>query len=419
VVVADRRCGGCGAAVGPLADRCPVCGADPDVRLIELGAKTGRRRGPGPAATPPGRGAGGLRRWWPVGAALAGAWLAFVVANGSGEPGGGAAPDVTIEEREKAADERDERDSEGPTSTTRPRQSVGNSTSTTVPAVLPGAPLAGEPTGWVVALRADQRSVLIDLDSGEVRQLDAEPVAAVTGGLIVRHGIGIELWPAPFDGSGARSLGGADVGDVLPAGDAGVWMFEYLGNSETQVVRLVGLDGAVRLEDELPPRVWGVGVLDGRLVVQASGGTYLLDLDGSFRRLSVGTPMWVGPDRVYVEECGDRLRCEMVEIGPDGEILDAGELPDFPFGTLAVVSPDGQVAWIDYSAAGLVRLGARELQVGGDVHAMGFSPDSRWLVVATGDGRVRLVDTTTDAEPIVIDPGGFTQPYQVFVFARA
>jgi hypothetical protein len=409
--VSVRTCASCGETVGAVADRCPSCGADPDLRLLSLGAAPAGRRGRDrPAATTSvATTNGGFRRWWPIGAVVTVAWVGLLVANG-GDGGDEGTPPVTIEDRDAVPTTVARRERPAATATTAPG----------APTTLAGAPLAGVPTGLTVVL-GGQTNLLVDLDTGEVRPLDGEPIGATPAGLLVLHRNRVELWPSPFDGTGATSLlAGPPNGQVLPAGEAGIWIHGYVDASSITTVRFVDLEGVSTAERVLPSTAWPVGVLGDRLVLHAPGGTYLLDADGSSRRLAAGDPLWVGSGRVYVEVCDEQLRCAVQAVTEGGDVVldDPGAVQAAP-GAPAAVSSAGRAAWLDPATPSRVLLPPRSIDLDGDAAvAMAFSPDGRWLVVATTNDRLRLVDTTSEAQPIVVDTGAPSDPWQVLVVPR-
>ena len=64
--------------------------------------------------------------------------------------------------------------------------------------------------------------------------------------------------------------------------------------AEPLVVREFDPDGGVLNRWQIPSQAWVVGAVDDRLVVQASGGIYLLGTDGEAARHGVGDVMFRG-----------------------------------------------------------------------------------------------------------------------------
>jgi hypothetical protein len=385
--VSGRTCATCGAEVGVLADRCPDCGGDPDLKVIELG---GGYRRPAVAAGTTGR----WRGWAPLVAVVAVAWGVLALAGGvtSSDP---PAPPTTLPAPGVDA--------------TSPV--VPPSTGQVPPTVAGGAGVGRGVRTGLVLVAAGPAPHLVDLDTGVAVAMDASDVLAVTQrGLLVVTAGGTAIWPPPYDGQGAVpfTTGGPVDRAWAVAEGTQLWTVRHeLGGGGR--LRLLNLAGSVLLDQALPPEANVVGALDRGLVLDAPGGTLLVDGQGRAHLLSTGFPLAVGASSVYVVLCDvvdDAVECRYEILDARGQQLGRSLGRDAFVGPVAlgpgprlahVMGPDAErsLAIDGHAVAALGASGA---------DGMAWSPDGRWLVASTA-GRILVVDTWRAGPPVVVDVG--------------
>jgi hypothetical protein len=411
------RCVTCGAAVDGFPDRCPVCGADLDVRLIELGPAPPRglrraeRPPPAASARPPGRRS---RRWLPIAVGLAVLWGAFAL----------TADDPSVD----ADDAANEPTTASDATSTAAALSDLASPATTTTQVIPGAPLLGERAGFQVAFVGQRRTLLLDVDTGVLRVVQGVEQVAVLGvtdlGLLVRSFVApgssanLAVWPAPYDGSGAIVLNEtwtASMPALAWVSSSGEQVWAVSGGPDSpHVVRydLVEETASTLVLEDLGFRLWPFGVVGDALALGAPGGTYLLSSDGRIDRISTGQLIATGRDWLLVDMCDQQLSCEVQVIDPGGrpisthpEMHAANLLGPFgPFtGTSSAIAPDGRLATVrsdSVDSATLVVDGVEVSPLRGRA-VLGWSPDGRWLL-ALDTGELVVIDTTSRSDPVRI-----------------
>jgi hypothetical protein len=349
-------------------------------------------------------------------------WTFLAFAGGDDEEGipiEDADGDTTTTEAEAEHEDR--------TSTTRRRRPP----TTTTTAVLPGAPLLGEPTGLSLALVGSSGRV-VDLDTGGVIRVGVPVVGVTAGGLLVNEAFGLALWPAPFDGSGSTT--------ILPSGRASqveqlwvvadgtlVWAMERPegdGFFESGfAITLIDLEGVELGRVEVPPEVWPAGATDDGVVLTGPGGAYLLDEGGRVERFTTGDPFSVAGDRIYVVNCDEGLRCQVEVFDGRGRLVD--ELPPTSGPNFsASASADGRLAQITFGGESGepntvtvdgVTVFEQEgwLPGAGGPDGLAWSPDGRWLAIAAQDG-IHVIDTFGDGVAWVVDPGFVDEAASVY-----
>jgi hypothetical protein len=333
-------------------------------------------------------------------------WVLLALTAGSGdeEPADSARPTTTEPERA--------------TTTTRRR---ARPAPTTTIQVVPGAPLLGEPTGLIVLTMSD-RGRILHLDTGVVELMPRATavIGSTARGLLVA-GPDLELWPPPYDGSGAVTVtvGTVDQAWVVADGTQ-VWTIDGGGSAGVRA-RLLNLSGSVLLDHPLPVEAWAVGAVDQGLVLSAPGGTFLLDGGGSARRLSTGSALAAGGGRVYVANCDDALRCEHQALDERGRLVRRWNPGGNAFVGPAAPSPDGRLAYTSNDADGTSSVavdGVALMELGfGGGQSMAWSPDGRWLVVSSTD-RLHVLDTRGAEEHQILDlEPGAPPPWQLLVVA--
>jgi hypothetical protein len=401
--------------VALVEDRCPACGRDPELRLLELGAPA-HRPPSGPARPRPVN----WRRWAPVAAVFVVLWSFLAFAGGDDDDDG-----IPIEEADNEATSTTEAE-DRPTTTRRRRPPT-----TTTTHVIPGAPLLGEPTGLSLVVVTSAGRV-IDVDSGTVTRVGV-PVRGVTAaGLLVDEEFGLATWPPPYDGSGSTTIippGRASSVELVWVVDGGrlVWTIEWsvgggLPGSGPRA-SLLDLGGEVLGSFELPGQVGPGGATDHGLVVSGPGGVYLVDAAGRADRVSTGDLLDAGSGHIHVHTCDESLRCGIEVLDGRGRYVGSAPLPVSPFG-FGVSAPDGRVAQVSYTDDGTA-VGLNGVTVYEDEGfdfsgqgALAWSPDGRWLAIATSQD-IRVVDTLGGSGVHVVDHGLVEQVNAVYFLAPA
>jgi hypothetical protein len=371
-----------------MADRCPACGADPDVRWLSLGGPShpagggdrGERRSP-------------AARWLPVLAVVALIWGVLVVVGG-GPAGDDAAPPVRPPD---------------PVTTTIAPPSAPRFPPVPPPSspAVADAPLLGEATG-LTAVITGREAFAVDLDQATVRALPATSiVGAVERGLLVGVGGRVDLWPAPFDGTGAVPFTTGDVDQAwVVAGGTQVWAVR-LGFGSHRRARLLNQAGSVLLDVSLPPEAWPVGALDRGLVLTTPGATVLVDGQGVAHELSTGTPFAAAGSTVYVAVCdtpNGALECRYEVLDARGQPMDrpvSGEQFARPVAVgagprLAHVLGSGPDTAVAVDGVVVAPVGEAGVQ------ALAWSSDGRWLLAVSGI-RLVAVDTWGSGPPVSIE----------------
>jgi hypothetical protein len=278
--------------------------------------------------------------------------------------------------------------------------------------VVGDAPLLGEATGTTVVVTG-RDAFAIDLDRGTVRSLPVPSiVGAVQRGLLVGVDEGVELWPPPFDGTGAVpfTTGAVDQAWVV-AGGTQVWVAR-LGFGPHRRARLLNQSGSVLLDVALPSEAWPIGALDRGLVLTTPGATVLVDGQGVAHELSVGTPFAAGGSTVYVAVCSTpdgALECRYEVLDARGQPMDRPVSGEQFAGPVAVGAGPRLAHAVGTGADTAVAVdGVAVAPVGeAGVQAMVWSADGRWLFAASG-ARLLAIDTWGPGPPVSIevDPGG-------------
>jgi hypothetical protein len=396
--------------VALLDDRCRTCGADPDMRLVELGVARSR---PPPAMGPTSRGP--RWRWWAtVVAVIAAVWGVLLVTGGAGQDGAVGVADrstTTVPE---------------PVSTTISRP--GSTTSTSE--VIAGAPLLGEPSGLRLVWWLGPTGRIVDLDTGAVTALHVEVLGSLQRGLLVEDLGVLEVWPPPYDGSTAITLTDelARFDQVyVVGGGTQVWYLRMTvgpaGPQATTAV-LVDQDGRVQAEVAVPGHAWVSGAVAGGLVVSAPGGTFVLSPTGASERVATGNVLATTDDRIYTHRCDDLLECEIEIVDDRGRVLDTRPAQSAPGGGM-LPGPDGRIATVvtavQFGAPSQVFVDGvlvldRGIDPSSGSRSIAWTPDGRWLVVATGDG-VHFIDPSGGRAPILLDIGLTSQQGSIVVVA--
>jgi Tol biopolymer transport system component len=147
----------------------------------------------------------------------------------------------------------------------------------------------------------------------------------------------------------------------------------------------------------------------GNVLISGTGGMYDASRDG-MRRITSGTLLAAGPTRWLTQECDERYRCAGVVIDrANGHRRSLSTPLDAYQPVSGAVSPDGRTAVLLHPngrgannlhlvdlATGAVRLtgATTSSDLAGGSQALAWSPDSRWLFVTDGNGRLLALDRT-------------------------
>ena len=274
---------------------------------------------------------------------------------------------------------------------------------------------------WELFGYAPGRLVRIQFPSGRITQtavppvLSGGPVTFVVGPheAIIRPLDFVPGYLVP-DGRPARPLPGAlgTGGTVIPGPEPGTaWVQAGFQVTSMPLVRLDGTDTGVSLR--LPPGGPWQATSDGRggvLVVDYSGGTYYDVQPGGFHRIS-GILAAVGPTRWLIVDCHAGHRCSSAVVDPATgarHTLPGPSAEPLPGAAPGVICPDGSAAAIMRASGDRVTLHLLNLVSGSDQQVpvsldaesaagqtLACSPDSRWLFVVTGEGKLAAVDADT------------------------
>ncbi len=291
--------------------------------------------------------------------------------------------------------------------------------STKVPPIVTGTPrtthvgrLLGVTGDWdLFALGADE---LVRIQPGLGRitrtpfpdlRTNAVALVPVRGGVIIRPWYGVTGYFVG-DGSPARPLTAAlsEGGAVFPGPDDDhVWMQRSPAANRSLV--MVRPDGTLAGPMIRPRSTYWPAAGDGSgyMILTGSDGAYLARPDG-VRHITSGSVLAAGPTGWLVVECDERARCVRVVIDrATGGRRTLRASPAFVDAQTGTIAPDGSVAaYIPVTAARPV-VHLLDLDTGAD-HALTvdlsadgygtslvWSPDGRWLFLATG-GRLLAVD---------------------------
>lgn len=277
-------------------------------------------------------------------------------------------------------------------------------------------------TGWEPGATGSAVLVRIEFAAGRVSrtrlpQLSSDGPAAIIAGpdqVIVRPIDGVPGYLVP-DGRPARTLpaGLGQGGMSFPGPRPGqVWV--TAGPGAQSVLSLVTMTGA-RAGPPLPLPAGGfAAVPDGRgdVLVQEGGWVYDARPTG-MHWVAAGTLAAVGPSAWLIGRCQTTSHCVNLVINPatgaQRVLADMTDLIGYP-ATLwppGLVSPDGRLAAVlSYEPGHHEILHLDDLQTGAQrrvIIALGtqgwpglaWSPDSRWLFSAAGNGTLQVIDPRT------------------------
>jgi len=287
------------------------------------------------------------------------------------------------------------------TTSTTPRSTSTTTTTTiattTTTTTLPPLQL-GERTGVRLLLSGDRGVSLLDLDTGELRDVPlpgSSQLIARDGGVVVQGPSGVDFYLSPFTGEYVELSDARDV-SVLPAIEQDrVWIASY--GPARQTVREVDTAGNVTVGPfDLPAGGGIVGLVNDGIVGFTHGSIYVFDRDGRTRRLGYGDVVAAGGDHVVATTCDEGLHCGLtvfdVVSGATRSLGDVASEDGYPQG---IVSPDGTTAALYTVVNGSTRLRVLDLSSGDSTTlpptvsnngpaALAYSADSRWIFFVSG-----------------------------------
>jgi hypothetical protein len=91
-----------------------------------------------------------------------------------------------------------------------------------------------------------------------------------------------------------------------------VWVVTFPVNGQASAQEFDVQGNAVSPSVDLPDDASSVGAVGGGLVIEASGGIFVVPDDGSSpRRVAVGRPLAAAGDHILLNDCGTDLRCRL------------------------------------------------------------------------------------------------------------
>jgi hypothetical protein len=319
------------------------------------------------------------------------------------------------------------------------------------PGAVPGPPpvrvisaghrLLGVQAGWQLFARGPDDLLRIQLARGRVTWTYVPPLETASPAIsfvigaheaLIRPADLVPGYVVP-DGGQARLLTGplAGSGPLLPGPPGTQTAWVTAGSPTSPTLSLVTLRGhwpGPRIQfSPGGPELPATAVSDGRgdaLVATASAAVY--DAGPGWDRAVPGTIIAVGPASWLTLTCGAQYRqCrfQVIDTANGARRLLPGAAVDDPYSfgwpPDGVIAPDGSTAAVPESGLGgattvhLINLRTgvtRDLKVrvslpgaGGYQESMAWSPDSRWLFVATTSGKLIAVNARSDqAQPIPV-----------------
>jgi hypothetical protein len=324
-------------------------------------------------------------------------------------------------------------------------RAVGHQARSAAPAPAPPPPmrvtiaghsLLGVTAGWELFARGPDELLRIQLARGRITQTYVPPletaspdVAFVIGAheAVIRPSDQVPGYVVP-DGGQAQPLTGllANGGPLVPgpAGSQAAWVTS--GSSTSPALSLVTLTGR-RSGPSIPfplagPQLAATAVPDGRGDVLVTDNSFTVyDAGPGWDRPVPGTVIAVGPTGWLVDVCGvtySECHYEVVDVSSGTQRALPGPAPPDPYyfswPPTGVISPTGSTAAVAENSRNEqltlhlvdLRTGATRdlglllaapdgvLPAGGE-SSMVWSPDGRWLFVATAGGKLLAVDPLT------------------------
>lgn len=296
-------------------------------------------------------------------------------------------------------------------------------------------PLFDGAPGLTLVVGHRERLALIDMATGDIRQVQLPPSSRPPPGvgamfsvgpdvIVNHHNTVIRLTP----GEGSPVRVAEDRRAIPTFDDASIWISDELTSAVASTAARVALDGAILDRVRLPAVSRPVaGTADG-LVVSSPGSITLVKGDGAEEITSSGDLIATNGRQVARVDCDAALRC-LIVLGtldnPDQARtpLDEENMPAGYFGLpTGAYSPDGRwvaVPLYQIDGAGTLErpwitvidaaTGAEAVRVQGpftqafSALPLAWSPDSEWLFVASQDGITSWNATTGQTRPLALN----------------
>jgi hypothetical protein len=300
---------------------------------------------------------------------------------------------------------------------TLPATHPASSASASVTVSQVGHPLLGVPPSWTLFGLSSQSVVELQLATGRttttpIALLPSDSSASLVVGadrVIVDPGDSGVAGALIADGQPAGALPAAfgQSAPLFPGPDPDhLWALDPTSTS----ARLVGFDGRVTATTISIPAGVGSVASDGAgyLFFYGTGGVYDAR-PGSLRRVTTGNLLATGPTKWLVAECDIQYRCSTNVV--DRASGAKHQLPQTydTYSSGGSIAPDGQIAAVVPAAAtGAIPLHLLDLESGtdrttsvtfdpenggiGGGGTLVWSPDSKWLFVTNGTGRLYAID---------------------------
>jgi hypothetical protein len=327
--------------------------------------------------------------------------------------------------------------SHSPRHTGSPGSSAPGAAGSNSPAVMPagastvtvtdlGRPLLDVPADWELFGQGQDVVVRLELGRGRITRTSvpqlgsASPIFFVVGhDRVIVHPMDWVPGYVVHDGKPATRPPPAlnQVASMLPGPDSRhLWAETQAGTgSALTLLTLSGQPAGVQIS---VPQDATVQASDqaGNVVMFGVGGMYNARPDG-LHRITSGTLLAAGPTRWLARECDERYRCSGVVIDRATDARTALNSPlDSYEQNAGAISPDGRTAaLLQPNGVGGSNVHLIDLTTGADRvtgvmtssnqtlggRAFVWSPDSNWLFVTSGTGRLLAISRA--GQPIALD----------------
>jgi hypothetical protein len=307
-----------------------------------------------------------------------------------------------------------------PSPSTSPPSPAGPTTDPSAVTTVPGgSPLLNAAPNWVLFAHGSSSVFRIQLATGQVVSspiplLSSDGQSAFIAGpneVIVQPVDSVPGFAVP-DGQPATALptGFPLGGTVLPGPDANhVWTSDPENNTMT----LVGLDGRSTGTTLTVPSPYGTPVADGAgyLLFYGTGGIYDLRPTG-ITRVTTGDLIATGPTAFLTNECDAQFRCSTTAINRATGARHTLRASTDQYSSNGVISPNGSTAAVlsggSNTATGQIELinmatgapSGTPISLDPNFNYQDglfvWSPDSKWLFVTNGVGRIYAVDAAAN-----------------------
>ncbi len=293
--------------------------------------------------------------------------------------------------------------------------------------------VAAIPATRLAALRRDGTLYVIDTSTGAMDSIDtgmsginltlslrADDVmlSSYERDYVTLARVGVPPVRVDVDGGVSRVIDGSGNDSILVPN---VW------NPESPEVLRLGADAqpiAVSTGPLVQFDPWQIEFLPatGRMIVNDTGGVYLVDESGAATRVSTGDLVFNGPNHFVVRECDEALACTYIRVDQvtgQRDIVDLSALDQYRYGdpSSSSLSPDGTaLSYFDWLNAGGALPARRmfDLTTGADVKVVSadqYNVETAWAADSSGMfvvvGRtIMFYDRATGGQiPVAPDSG--------------